>query len=327
MKPVAEWDEAYILSLPVGEFDWLEVKGRRSLDLTLPNVAESAVLETLSKELSALANSGGGTLVYGLSDPKPGDVEWHVDNGGVAVGVKRNGTREWLETVIPHQMEPALERFNVYAVPPSAPQSQIGAGRALFVIEIPDSQQAPHQATDKRYYARVGSRARPIGHRLIVDIMNRRQHPKLELGFRMAVRNTPMNSPHYVARTVHLTVTATNVARVYAEYVTVAVFLPESAALQEDEVRNTALLKREKDKGVAVTRDGEAYRRYDLKNLNGTVFEPLLPTLSYTWEIEMGGKALPRHYVRPPLLWQVFADHSVSESGTLPLSGIPLDGE
>ena len=94
MKPVSEWDEAYILSLPVGEFDWLEAKGRRSLDLTIPNVTEDTVLATISKEVSAFANSGGGTLIYGLTDPKSGDTEWHVDDGGVSVTVKRGGTKE-----------------------------------------------------------------------------------------------------------------------------------------------------------------------------------------------------------------------------------------
>ncbi len=113
MKPVAEWDEAYLMSLPVGEFDWLETKGRRSLDLTIPTVSESAVLETISKEVSAFANSGGGTLVYGLADPKPGETEWHVDDGGVSVLVKKNETKEWMETIIPNQMDPPLEKLVV----------------------------------------------------------------------------------------------------------------------------------------------------------------------------------------------------------------------
>lgn len=44
MKPVAEWTEEDVLSLPYGEFDWLEAKGRRAIDLTLPNVREADIL-------------------------------------------------------------------------------------------------------------------------------------------------------------------------------------------------------------------------------------------------------------------------------------------
>ncbi len=43
MREPREWDEEYLLNLPVGEFDWLEVKGRRGLDLTLGNVKEPDV--------------------------------------------------------------------------------------------------------------------------------------------------------------------------------------------------------------------------------------------------------------------------------------------
>lgn len=32
MKPVAEWNEDDVLSLPHGEFDWLEAKGRNRED-------------------------------------------------------------------------------------------------------------------------------------------------------------------------------------------------------------------------------------------------------------------------------------------------------
>ncbi len=50
MKPAANWDEEFILhSLPVGESDWFEAKGRRGLDQTDPRVKESEVLKNLSK--------------------------------------------------------------------------------------------------------------------------------------------------------------------------------------------------------------------------------------------------------------------------------------
>lgn len=29
MEPVREWDENYVLSLPFGEFDWMDAKARR----------------------------------------------------------------------------------------------------------------------------------------------------------------------------------------------------------------------------------------------------------------------------------------------------------
>jgi predicted HTH transcriptional regulator len=180
MKDPRDWDEEYLLNLPVGEFDWLEVKGRRSLDLTLSGVRENNVLENLSKAISAFANSGGGVIVFGLTNPT---TQWQVDDGGVDLIVKKPSTREWLEDVIPTLVEFPLTSLNVYAIHRSSDSSQIAPGRAIFVIQVPDSEHAPHQAIDKRYYARVGGKSRPIGHRLVTDIFGRRRYPRIDLEF------------------------------------------------------------------------------------------------------------------------------------------------
>src|SRR5687768_14283400 len=106
MKPVIEWDEDYILSLPHGEFDWLEAKGRRAIDLSLPTVREAIVLENLAKEISAFANSGGGQLVLGLANPTSGTHKWGVDDGGISTSVKgKISTKEWLEDIVPNLVE------------------------------------------------------------------------------------------------------------------------------------------------------------------------------------------------------------------------------
>ena len=170
MKPPAEWTERDLYDLPLGEFDWLEIKGRKALDLTVPGVVEAQVRESLSKAISAFANTGGGVLVLGLQNP---DDAWRVDDGGVLLNIKGRSTREWLEDVVPELVELRLQRFNVYVVRPTISDSQIGADRGVFLVDVGDSDDAPHQAQDHRYYARVGGKSRPIGHRLVADIFNR----------------------------------------------------------------------------------------------------------------------------------------------------------
>jgi len=59
-------------------------------------------------------------------------------------------TREWLEDVIPHLVDPPLAGFNVYAITGQAPDSQIASCCAVFVIALADSVQAPHQAHDNK---------------------------------------------------------------------------------------------------------------------------------------------------------------------------------
>jgi hypothetical protein len=48
MKDPWDWDEDYLLNLPVGEFDWFEVKGRRGLD-SLSTMFAKRTLGTISQ--------------------------------------------------------------------------------------------------------------------------------------------------------------------------------------------------------------------------------------------------------------------------------------
>ena len=174
--PVSEWTESDVLTLPA-ESDSLERKGSALLDLTLRNADREAILNELAKQLSAFANSGGGELVYGLTDAG------RVDNGGVERIVKgRQSTREWLEDVIPTLVDPPLLGWNVYEIKGSGAGSLIDAGKSLFVVSIPDSAHVPHQSRrDLRYYVRLGGKSHPATNRIIEDIRNRIRHPIVEV--------------------------------------------------------------------------------------------------------------------------------------------------
>jgi hypothetical protein len=241
MKDVRDWKEQDLLNLPPGEFDWFEAKGRRALDLTLGNVKESDVRETLSKAVSAFANSGGGTLCFGIT---MAGNQWQIDDGGVSLAVITPNTREWLEDIIPRIVEPELSRFNVYEIPTHGKKSRIDTGRAVFLIEIPDSEQAPHQAQDNRYYGRIAGKSKPLGHRFVADIFGRRRDLQfaMELKINAAYEYEEVFGlhPYYsssatrkLVRNVELRLRATNVGRVYAEYVNCFVYIPTEFAHED----------------------------------------------------------------------------------------------
>jgi hypothetical protein len=176
MKPTREWDVAYVLGLPGGEQDRLERKGTRALDINLDAVDPNRVRTELSVNVSAMANTGGGQIVYGLSD------QGAIDAGGISKNI-RGGTKEWLEDIIPHAVEYSLKGFAVYELPEVAGFTHCDPGKAVFVIDVPDSDEAPHQALDGKYYGRVGGKSRPLPHRLVMDIVNRRKYPVIEPTF------------------------------------------------------------------------------------------------------------------------------------------------
>jgi hypothetical protein len=346
MKPVSEWDEEYLLSLPLGEFDWFEAKGRKALDLTLPEVDESKVLDTLAKAISALANSGGGQLVFGLKNPSRQMSTWLVDDGAISTSVKgKTSTKEWLENVIPNLVEFPLTQFNVYPIKSSSGESQILPDRALYVVDIADSSNAPHQSKrDSVYYARVGGKSCPISHRMIMDIVGRRQYPKIELKFeieRKFIKGQPSERfpfaylngtkpPEKDTNTYTLQIRAKNTGRVYAQYVNSFILIP------------VELLSRQQVKVFGVGRlektDGKSYIRYYKDNTirdaigssgfrteyGPSRYDPILPGLSHQWEITLqrDNKNLKNDDLS--IKWTAYADNAPPNSGEINVKNISI---
>lgn len=166
------WTEPMLTALEPDEHDFQEFKSSPFLFQDSRVVA--SFRDALSRQISAFANGAGGLLFMGLDD------DGQID-GGVPVDVRGGGTRAWLEDVIPGLVDPPLSRFNVYEVTGQGAESEIRPGHAVYVVDVPGSVDAPHQATDKRYYLRIAGKSRPMGHLHIQDVLRRTQHPVVQI--------------------------------------------------------------------------------------------------------------------------------------------------
>jgi hypothetical protein len=195
VKPAEEWHENDVWELPLGENDNFERKGARLLDLTIPTVNEGKVLDELSKQLSAFSNTGGGQIIYGVTDTGA------PDNGGIARLVKGN-TTEWLDDVIPILTEFEIVGCKVKEIQPEISGSKLASDKSIYVIDVPDSDRAPHQAKrDLKYYVRLGGKSRPAPHRLIEYIRNRQKHPSLDVvGIQLNILQLPQWHASYPER-------------------------------------------------------------------------------------------------------------------------------
>ncbi|MCA8925023.1 MAG: ATP-binding protein [Planctomycetes bacterium] len=180
------WDEARLLELEKTEHDFQEFKSSPYIYDPARGGIRADFLDQLSKQLSAFANGGGGHILIGVDDN--GTID-----GGVPVDLRSGGTREWLEDVVPNLVTPLLTSFNVYEVGSSGPESAIKPGRAVYVIHVPTSEDAPHQARDRRYYLRIAGKSRPMGHRHVLDILHRAQHPDV-----LIERVNPYGHPRWI---------------------------------------------------------------------------------------------------------------------------------
>ena len=100
--------------------------------------------QEISKDVSAFANSAGGTIVYGVREA--GHAATDIDVGYP----QSDNSKEWIEQVINSNIQRRIDGTRINPV-------QLGAsaaGNVLYVVSIPQSLRAPHMAWDKRFYKR-----------------------------------------------------------------------------------------------------------------------------------------------------------------------------
>ena len=122
----------------------------------------------LVKDVTGMANSLGGLIVYGVAtDPTDKTLPRRI----VPINPRNIET---LDRVINAQVRPPIDGIRRRLVPEANPQ--------LLLIDIPESQDPPHQSLyDKRYYRRSGVECLPMEHDLVALKFGRRLSPALDL--------------------------------------------------------------------------------------------------------------------------------------------------
>lgn len=165
-----EWDKEKLQRL---------IDDREEESLTLEYKAADALGKSsekkreVSKDVSAMANSAGGVIIYGIRE--------YDDEGRQHLPEKIDGieraeySKEWLEQVINSNIQRRIENVIIHPVSVSGDE-----GKGVYVVEIPQSTTA-HQAKDYRYYKRFNFESVPMEDYEIRDVMNRATTPNLEI--------------------------------------------------------------------------------------------------------------------------------------------------
>jgi hypothetical protein len=186
-----EWNEAqlesYVENL-VEESLTLDYKAAGSLAVTDGKKKE------ITKDVSAMANSAGGVLIYGLkeyADPAKEHLAESIDP------IDRTAiTKEWLEQVITN-IRPRIDGVVINPI-----QLSSGENHVAYVIEIPKGSTA-HQATDHRYYKRFNFLSQPMEDYEIRDVMNRLTTPDAGVEFDY-IKNSITRNEHRYALVVKI---------------------------------------------------------------------------------------------------------------------------
>jgi schlafen family protein len=166
MRSPPEWTKEELDELirdGVAESLLLDYKGSDSLDRR-----NSKAAAEICKDVSAFANSAGGTLVYGMTEKNriATGFDGGVDPAEVSI--------EWIQQCVYGEVQPRVEGLSVHGV-------EIRAGRFAYVAHVPQGRTA--HMSDGRYYKRHDGQSIAMEDYEVRDTMRRASTPDVVLDF------------------------------------------------------------------------------------------------------------------------------------------------
>jgi hypothetical protein len=159
----------------------------------------------ITKDISAMANSNGGTIIYGIAEYSD-DVHRHLPERIDPIN-RSQFSKEWLEHIISN-IEPRIVSLKIIPIEiPTNPD------HVVYVVEIPKATTA-HQALDLKYYRRYNFECVAMPDYQIREVMNRQQFPILSVSATLAffgnggslhfeIHNTSDVMARYFAAIIH----------------------------------------------------------------------------------------------------------------------------
>ena len=289
------WTEAKLQNFITSEIEeslTLEYKAAEALDRVETKKKE------ITKDVSAMANSAGGVIVYGISEF--GELEKRHLPEKITPVDRRNYPREWVEQII-QAIRPRIDGIVIHSVNLSS-----GENDAAYVIEIPQSNTA-HQANDHRYYKRFNFQAVPMEDYEVRDVMFREQTPDIDLKFLIEITPDAQN----------IVVQARNNGSAFAQYVACFLDVPTKILHQTDNKMNLT--------------DGGRFYRHRLTNLNQEYADeqfksnfPLLRSMAMNWKVPLAAEFENTQNGELFIKWKIFADNALPKEGRVLLKEIEV---
>lgn len=130
--------------------------------------------EEITKDVSSMSNSAGGTIIYGIKEYDEDDKK-HLPENLTPID-RTQFSKEWLEQVI-NTIQPKVTGIIIHPV-----KLDTNPNHVAYVVEIPQSDTA-HQARDFRYYRRYNFESVPMNDYEVRDVMHRASLPDVDVEF------------------------------------------------------------------------------------------------------------------------------------------------
>jgi hypothetical protein len=297
----------------------------------------------VTKDVSAMANSAGGIIIYGLAEGKTKATK-HLAKSFAPID-RTTTSKETLEHYISN-IRPKIDGIVIYSVSLSTRGNNVA-----YVVVIPQGSTA-HQAADKLYYKRHNFESIAMDDYEIRDVMGRGQNPRIELEFEIIKRlnieyraQSPSSSgfgmsklyqePRKVTKTVYrLEIGARNVGRAYAQYINCFLDIPcailrplQFGTRQCKEIEGHLYYQHYEDNTVREEVDVKVNLYGGTPRYGPARYDPVLPRLRHSWDIKLANNFEAISLDGLEIRWSSHADNAPPVEGKIALKDIPIVDE
>jgi hypothetical protein len=272
------------------ESDVLEYKSATAL-------FDNRAKDEIAKDISGLANAGGGLVIYGVSTD-PNDKSMPVAIDGLHLT-----NIETFDRVVNSKIRPPIKDIKKKLLPVDQPR--------VMAVYVPGSENPPHQSLgDHKYYRRAGIESRPMEHDLIAMYFGRRQGPILNLRFHRLSELRTISDQSPITDPLDLRILVENSGRRIARHLQVLLLLPSppqvpSLNVTSGDHRNISQLYPE---------------RYALQHTNDIgVIHPGASASILEIRVVVAADFVANHHSDPFIEWTIFADEMELKAGSLSL--------
>ncbi|MCA0427372.1 MAG: ATP-binding protein [Bacteroidetes bacterium] len=283
----------------------------------------------LIKDVSAMANSAGGVIIYGIKEFN--DIECKHLPEKVTPIKRQDFSKERIEQLLNGNIMPKIEGLLIH------PIELENVNEVAYAIEVPQSHTAQQNTKDKRYYKRQNFEAVAMLDYEVRDVMNRGTYPQLTLDIEIV---TGVNEPRYWQKDLeykteyYLSIRIKNTGTVFASYVNYFVEI------------NGLFLKQSNYKVIRREANGEEFIEYYGENtirdivdteitaagavpkLGPSRFDPILPKMQSRAEklkINTGEnpRLLLKSFSDSIIRWRIYADNAPEQTGQIRIGSLP----
>lgn len=175
-------------------------------DNTTKQQLRNKIRNDISKDISGFANTNGGIIAYGVKEDKENRLV-EIESEGVSDNIISGTLMTWFSRIVGDVTDPPVQSFCIKKIDHLKNKDE-----CYYLIVIDDSEFAPHQALDKKYYGRFDDQTIALPDKYVRDIMNRQilGKPKLEVNFHATISPPNISPPRPINMLISVKAMTTN---------------------------------------------------------------------------------------------------------------------